>query len=92
MQCFWELPAVAHFCSLFRSAFKLGDFDIEDLEEAFISDSATEDSRSTLIIDLLINLLKGLIGRRDITLVNDLILMPYNFICCLERRPKRSID
>ena len=69
VQCFWELPAVAHFCSLFRSAFKLGDFDIEDLEDALVADSVTDESRSTLIIDLLINLLKGLIGRRDITLV-----------------------
>lgn len=26
---YWEVPAVAHFCSLFRAVFKLIDFDIE---------------------------------------------------------------
>ena len=26
---FWEVPYVAHFCSLFRTAFNLSDFDIE---------------------------------------------------------------
>lgn len=31
LRSYWELPAVAHFCSLFRSVFKLVDFDIEVL-------------------------------------------------------------
>uniref|UniRef100_A0A914XDX0 Cat eye syndrome critical region protein 2 n=1 Tax=Plectus sambesii TaxID=2011161 RepID=A0A914XDX0_9BILA len=72
MQQMWEVPAVAHFCSLFRATFKLVDFDIEDLEEALAidSDCAEQGGRSSLLVDLLIGLLKGCIGRRDITLLN----------------------
>lgn len=29
IQSWWEVPCIAHFCSLFRSAFDLPDFDIE---------------------------------------------------------------
>ncbi|VDP05646.1 unnamed protein product [Soboliphyme baturini] len=29
LQSFWEVPAIAHFCSLFREVFKLIDFEIE---------------------------------------------------------------
>lgn len=29
IQSWWEVPAVAHFCSLFRTAFNLPDFEIE---------------------------------------------------------------
>lgn len=29
IQSWWELPSIAHFCSLFRAAFDLLDFDIE---------------------------------------------------------------
>lgn len=29
VQSWWEVPAVAHFCSLFRTAFNLPDFEIE---------------------------------------------------------------
>lgn len=29
IQSWWEVPSIAHFCSLFRDAFNLLDFDIE---------------------------------------------------------------
>ncbi|CAF98871.1 unnamed protein product, partial [Tetraodon nigroviridis] len=29
IQSWWEVPAIAHFCSLFRTAFNLPDFEIE---------------------------------------------------------------
>jgi len=29
IQSWWEVPAIAHFCSLFRTAFSLPDFEIE---------------------------------------------------------------
>lgn len=29
VQSWWEVPAIAHFCSLFRTAFRLPDFEIE---------------------------------------------------------------
>jgi hypothetical protein len=29
IQSWWEVPSIAHFCSLFRTAFNLLDFDIE---------------------------------------------------------------
>ena len=29
IRSWWEVPSIAHFCSLFRAAFKLADFDIE---------------------------------------------------------------
>ncbi len=69
VQSLWEVPATAHFCSLFRSTFALLDFDIEDFEEALNVDSscAAAGGRSTLLLDLLIALVKGCTGRRDVT-------------------------
>lgn len=29
LRSWWEVPAIAHFCSLFRTAFRLPDFEIE---------------------------------------------------------------
>ena len=29
IQSWWEIPSIAHFCSLFKTAFDLSDFDIE---------------------------------------------------------------
>uniref|UniRef100_A0A8D2LPB5 Chromatin remodeling regulator CECR2 n=1 Tax=Varanus komodoensis TaxID=61221 RepID=A0A8D2LPB5_VARKO len=45
------VPAVAHFCSLFRTAFRLPDFEIEELEAALYSDDV--DFISDLIACLL---------------------------------------
>ena len=29
IQSWWQVPSIAHFCSLFKTAFDLSDFDIE---------------------------------------------------------------
>lgn len=42
IQSWWEIPYIAHFCSLFSVAFKLPQFDIDDLEEALLSDGSTD--------------------------------------------------
>ncbi|XP_053384151.1 uncharacterized protein LOC123536403 isoform X3 [Mercenaria mercenaria] len=68
LRSWWEVPSIAHFCSLFRSAFDLTDFDIEDLEEGFIQ-AQTEDG-SAFLLDLLCHLLNGCYGRKDITITN----------------------
>ncbi|XP_037049291.1 uncharacterized protein LOC119083644 isoform X3 [Bradysia coprophila] len=57
IQSWWEIPYIAHFCSLFRSPFKLPEFDIEDLEEALLADGTTGDV--PLLTDLIVALLKG---------------------------------
>ena len=36
IRSWWKVPAVAHFCSLFRSTFKLPDFEIEVLILFFV--------------------------------------------------------
>lgn len=43
LQSWWEIPYIAHFCSLFSRAFQLPHFDIDDLEEALLSDGTTAD-------------------------------------------------
>lgn len=44
IQSWWEIPYVAHFCSLFSSALHIPRFDIEDLEAALLhSDDAHTD-------------------------------------------------
>lgn len=34
LRSWWEVPAIAHFCSLFRTAFRLPDFEIEVSDRA----------------------------------------------------------
>ncbi|XP_070567879.1 chromatin remodeling regulator CECR2-like [Ptychodera flava] len=65
IRSWWEVPAIAHFCSLFRAAFNLSDFEIEELEEAFVTDS--EEETSPFLVDLIVRLLRGCYQRRDIT-------------------------
>ncbi|XP_011502520.1 PREDICTED: uncharacterized protein LOC105365923 [Ceratosolen solmsi marchali] len=70
IQSWWEVPSIAHFCSLFRHAFNLLDFDIEDLEEAFLTDTGTE---SHLLHKLIVRLLEGCLPddtRNDISTFN----------------------
>uniref|UniRef100_A0A8C2G0R4 Bromo domain-containing protein n=1 Tax=Cyprinus carpio TaxID=7962 RepID=A0A8C2G0R4_CYPCA len=62
IQSWWEVPAVAHFCSLFRTAFNLPDFEIEELEQALLKQDLD------FLSDLLCSLLKGCYQRRDITI------------------------
>lgn len=64
IRSWWKVPAVAHFCSLFRSTFNLPDFEIEELEEALYQDSGTDTSQ--FLVDLLIALLKGSFQTDDI--------------------------
>nr|XP_033808821.1 cat eye syndrome critical region protein 2 isoform X2 [Geotrypetes seraphini] len=61
VRSWWEVPAIAHFCSLFRTAFHLPDFEIEELEEALHQGDVE------FISDLVSCLLQGCYQRRDIT-------------------------
>ncbi|KAH3884183.1 hypothetical protein DPMN_008156 [Dreissena polymorpha] len=68
LQSWWEVPSIAHFCSLFRSAFNLTDFDIEDLERELIN--SEEEEGSEFIRDILCRLLNGCYSRKDVTSEN----------------------
>ncbi|XP_059190683.1 chromatin remodeling regulator CECR2 [Centropristis striata] len=61
IQCWWEVPAIAHFCSLFRTAFNLPDFEIEELEKAL------SEQDLDFLGDLIACLLQGCYQRTDIT-------------------------
>ncbi|KAJ8269081.1 hypothetical protein COCON_G00116880 [Conger conger] len=61
IQSWWEVPAIAHFCSLFRTAFSLPDFEIEELEEALLKRD------QDFLSDLIASLLQGCYQRTDIT-------------------------
>lgn len=69
LRSWWEIPSIAHFCSLFRAAFQLPDFDIEDLEDGLLA--AASEEGSPFLEDLFSRLLQGCYGRDDIE--------PYNF-------------
>ncbi|VVC96963.1 unnamed protein product [Leptidea sinapis] len=69
IQSWWEVPSIAYFCSLFRTAFNLLDFDIEELEEALLTDG-TEDCGSSLLTELIVRLLNGCLGNNDISAFN----------------------
>lgn len=68
LRSWWEVPSIAHFCSLFRAAFDLPDFDIEDLENCLFA--FCEDQESPFVIDLICRLLRGCYGRKDIESYN----------------------
>uniref|UniRef100_A0A8D3AJ59 Bromo domain-containing protein n=1 Tax=Scophthalmus maximus TaxID=52904 RepID=A0A8D3AJ59_SCOMX len=61
IQSWWEVPAIAHFCSLFRAAFNLPDFEIEELEKAL------SEQDFDFLGDLIACLLQGCYQRTDIT-------------------------
>ncbi|XP_072385619.1 uncharacterized protein dikar [Diabrotica undecimpunctata] len=67
IQSWWEVPSIAHFCSLFRTAFNLLDFDIEDLEEALLTDGTEEYS---WLQDLIVRLLSGCLKNNGISTFN----------------------
>lgn len=69
IQSWWEVPSIAHFCSLFRVAFNLLDFDIEELEEALLTDG-TEFNGNSLLQDLIVRLLCGCLGHNGISTFN----------------------
>ncbi|OXU17702.1 hypothetical protein TSAR_001147, partial [Trichomalopsis sarcophagae] len=74
IQSWWEVPSIAHFCSLFRDAFNLLDFDIEDLEQALLTDpSSTGTEGQDLLQELIVRLLEGCLPddtRNDISTFN----------------------
>nr|CAB3229620.1 uncharacterized protein KIAA1211 homolog [Phallusia mammillata] len=58
LRTWWEVPAIAHFFSLFKSCFLLTDFTIEELEDALMTDG--EEDKSTIFTSrLLTELLQG---------------------------------
>ncbi|KAL6480867.1 hypothetical protein MHYP_G00119000 [Metynnis hypsauchen] len=61
VQSWWEVPAIAHFCSLFRAAFNLPDFEIEELEQALLKQDRD------FLSELVCCLLQGCYQRHDIT-------------------------
>lgn len=58
LQSWCEVPSIAHFCSLFRQAFDLLEFDIQEFEESLLL-MGSEDDSTKLVIRLLIRLLRG---------------------------------
>ena len=58
LQTWPEVPSIAHFCSLFRQAFDLLEFDIQELEESLLL-MGTEDDTTQLVLRLVIKLLMG---------------------------------
>ncbi|XP_072171687.1 uncharacterized protein [Diadema setosum] len=66
IRSWWKVPAIAHFCSLFRSTFALPDYEIEELEEALFLDAGHEST--PFLPNLLVALLRGCFSKKDITL------------------------
>ncbi|XP_060695045.1 uncharacterized protein LOC132824484 isoform X3 [Hemiscyllium ocellatum] len=64
LRSWWEVPAIAHFCSLFRAAFSLPDFEIEEFEDALLV------SNWDFLEDLVSKLLRGCYQRKDISIEN----------------------
>lgn len=60
IQSWWEIPSIAHFCSLFCSVFNLPEFDIEDFEEALLlATDANDNENAGLLIELIVRILSG---------------------------------
>ena len=58
IQSWPEVPAIAHFCSLFRTAFDLLEFEIEDLENALLAQDPDDMFANTLLERLVVLLLR----------------------------------
>lgn len=58
LQSWPEVPSIAHFCSLFREAFHLFEFDIQEFEESLLL-LGTDDESNKLVHQLVIKLLQG---------------------------------
>ena len=54
-----EIPAIAHFCSLFKSSLDLIDFEIDELENALLELNPDDVFSSTLVERLVVKLLTG---------------------------------
>jgi hypothetical protein len=61
IQSWPEVPAIAHFCSLFRASFDLIEFEIEELETALLARDSPQDDMfaSSLLERLVVRLLRG---------------------------------
>lgn len=60
IQSWWEIPSIAHFCSLFCSVFNLPEFDIEDFEEALLlATDANANENTGLLNELIVRLISG---------------------------------
>lgn len=58
IQSWPEVPSIAHFCSLFRQAFDLLEFEIQELEESLLL-MGTPDDELRLVHQLMVKLLIG---------------------------------
>jgi len=58
LQAWPEVPSIAHFCSLFREAFHLFEFDIQEFEESLLLLGADDDT-DQLVRQLVVKLLQG---------------------------------
>ncbi|XP_074660440.1 uncharacterized protein LOC141912911 [Tubulanus polymorphus] len=64
----WEVPCVAHFCSLFQAVFELPEFDIDELEEGLLAAGGSVDGGgSPLVNSVICRLLNGCYARNDIS-------------------------
>jgi len=67
IQSCWQVPAIAHFCNLFKNYFGLPEFDYEELEYAFLSSTSIDVNEpgfttvvgNDLLRRLIISLLSG---------------------------------
>jgi len=61
IQSWPEVPAIAHYCSLFRTSLDLIEFEIEELETALLSGESNQDDMfaCTLLERLVVRLLRG---------------------------------
>lgn len=48
IQSWWEIPSIAHFCSLFRTTFDLPPFDIEELEFSLLDEAENSETNSQI--------------------------------------------
>lgn len=58
IQSWPQVPSISHFCSLFREAFHLFEFDIQEFEESLLL-HGTDDESNKLVHQLVVKLLQG---------------------------------
>merc|ERR1712029_433973 len=76
LQSWCEVPSIAHFCSLFRQAFDLLEFDIQELEESLLLMNSEDDS-SQLVQRLVIKLLRGCSNTYSKNITEDVSFPPF---------------
>ncbi|XP_076471622.1 uncharacterized protein LOC143301304 [Babylonia areolata] len=90
IQSLCEVPKIAHFCSLFKDALDLPDFDIEELEESLLSEDG---EGNILLLELIFKLLNGCYGRNDIGTENYEIYLSdiFNYRLELEQKEENPL-